>query len=91
MMNKKKITLVLAIIMFAIIFMVIPNRASAATTITTPLYFGIQEFRTGTTPENMAYAINNPYDNGATTESIVGAKLWQIVKYNSKTDSNYTS
>ena len=91
MMNKKKITLVLASIMFAIIFMVIPNKASAATTITTPLYFGIQEFRTGTTPENMAYAINNPYDNGATTESIVGAKLWQIVKYNSKTDSNYTS
>ena len=91
MMNKKKITLVIVSIIFAIIFMTIPNKASASTTLTTPLYFGVQEFRNGTTPENMAYAIKNPYDNGSTTESIVGTKIWQIVKYNSKTDSNFNT
>ena len=91
MMNKKRITLLIVSIVFAIILMVIPNKVSAATTLTTPIYFGIQEFRSGTTPENMAYAINNPYDNGSTTDSIVGAKIWQIVKYNSKTDANYTT
>ena len=90
-MNKKKITLVIVSILFAIIFMIIPNKASAVTTLTSPLYFGVQEFRNGTIPENMAYAIKNPYDNGSTTESIVGAKIWQIVKYNSKTDSNFNT
>lgn len=91
MMNKKKITLLVVSIVFAIILMVIPNKASAATMLTTPVYFGIQEFRNGTIPENLAYAINNPYDNGATIDSIVGAKIWQIVKYNSKTDSNFNT
>ena len=89
MMNKKKITLLLISIIFATMLMAMPNKSEAATTLTMPMYFGIQEFRNGTTPENMAYAINNPYDNGSTTESIVGAKIWQIVKYNSKTDSNF--
>lgn len=91
MMNKKRITLLVISVIFATILMVIPNKSEAATTLTTPMYFGIQEFRNGTTPENMAYAINNPYDNGSTTESIVGAKIWQIVKYNSKTDSNFNT
>ena len=91
MMNKKKITLIIASIIFAVILMVIPNKVGAATTLTTPLYFGIQEFRNGTIPENMAYAIYNPYDNGSTTESIVGTKIWQIVKYNSNTDSNFNT
>ena len=91
MMKKKRITLLIISIIFAIILMAIPNKASAVTTLTTPVYFGIQEFRSGTTPENMAYAINNPYDNGSTTESIVGTKIWQIVKYNSKTDVNFNT
>ena len=91
MMNKKKISLVIVSIIFAIIFMTISNTVSASTILTTPLYFGVQEFRNGTTPENMAYAIKNPYDNGSTTESIVGTKIWQIVKYNSKTDSNFNT
>ena len=91
MMNKKKISLAIVSIIFAIIFMTISNTASASTMLTTPLYFGVQEFRNGTTPENMAYAIKNPYDNGSTTESIVGTKIWQIVKYNSKTDSNFNT
>ena len=91
MMNKKKITLLILSVIFAIILMTMPNKVKAATTLTNPLYFGIQEFRSGTTPENMAYAINNPYDNGSTPESIVGAKIWQIVKYNSKTDVNFNT
>ena len=90
-MNKRKITLSIASIIVAIILMTIPNKVEAATTLTTPLYFGIQEFRSGTTPENMAYAINNPYDNGSTIESIVGTKIWQIVKYNSLSDTNYVT
>ena len=91
MMNKKKITLLILSVIFAIILMTMPNKVKAATTLTNPLYFGIQEFRSGTTPENMAYAINNPYDNGSTPESIVGAEIWQIVKYNSKTDVNFNT
>lgn len=90
-MSKKKITLLIISIIFAIILMTIPNRASAVTTLTTPLYFGINEYRKGTIPEDMAYAINNPYDNGSTTDSIVGTKIWQIVKYNSSSDLNYVT
>ena len=36
----------------------------------------------------MGYAIFNPYANGATEDSIVGTKIWQIVKYDSKTSNN---
>ena len=90
-MSKRKITLVIVSMIIAIVFMLIPNKVNAATTLTTPVYFGIQEFRGGTTPENMAYAINNPYDNGSTVDSIVGTKIWQIVKYNSKTDVNFNT
>ena len=91
-MNKRKITLSIASIIIAVLLMIIPNKVKASTTLTTPLYFGIQEFRTGTTPENMAYAIRNPYNNGSTTESIVGTKIWQIVKYNDSTGTgNYST
>ena len=91
-MSKKKITLSIASIIIAIILMTIPNKVRAATTLTTPLYFGVQEFRNGTTPDNMAYAIKNPYANGSTTASIVGTKIWQIVKYNNSTGTgNYTT
>ena len=48
MMNKKKISLVIVSIIFAIIFMTISNTVSASTILTTPLYFGVQEFRNGT-------------------------------------------
>lgn len=90
-MSKKKVILVMVSIIIAIICMVVPNTVKAATTLTTPLYFGVQEFRSGTTPENMAYAINNPYANGSTTNSIVGAKIWQIVKYNNSTGGNFST
>lgn len=88
-MNKKKITLSVLGIITAILFMIIPNNSKAATTLTQPIYFGIQEYRQGTTPENMAYAIRNPYDNGSTVESMVGAKIWQIIKYDNSTATTY--
>lgn len=87
-MSKKKITLTIMSIVIAILIMIIPNIAKASTTLTTPLYFGINEFRNGTTPDKMGYAIFNPYANGATEDSIVGTKIWQIVKYDSKTSTN---
>ena len=87
-MSKKKITLIIMSIVIAILVMIIPNIAKASTTLTTPLYFGINEFRNGTTPDKMGYAIFNPYANGATEDSIVGTKIWQIVKYDSKTSNN---
>lgn len=87
-MSKKKITLTIMSIVIAILVMIIPNIAKASTTLTTPLYFGINEFRDGTTPDKMGYAIFNPYANGATEDSIVGTKIWQIVKYDSKTSTN---
>ena len=91
MKSKKRIILSIASMIITIMLMVIPNTAKAVTTLTPSLYFGVQEFRSGTTPENMAYAIKNPYDNGSATDTIVGTKLWQIVKHNSKTDTNYTT
>lgn len=87
-MSKKKITLTIMSIVIAILIMIIPNIAKASTTLTTPLYFGINEFRNGTTPDKMGYAIFNPYANGATEDSIVGTKIWQNVKYDSKTSNN---
>ena len=90
-MSKKKITLSLISIVLAILLMTIPNTVKAKTPLTTPMYFGINEYRKGTTPENLAYAIGNPLANGSTTESIVGAKIWQIVKYDNKTSNTYVT
>ena len=87
-MSKKKITLTIMSIVIAILVMIIPNIAKASTTLTTSLYFGINEFRDGTTPDKMGYAIFNPYANGATEDSIVGTKIWQIVKYDSEASTN---
>ena len=90
-MSKKKITLLAISVMFAFIFMLVPNNSKAATPLTPSMYFGIQEYRSGTTPENMGYAINNPEANQSSMESIVGTKIWQIVKYNSSSDANYVT
>ena len=88
-MSKKKITLTIISIVMAILVMTIPNVVKASSTLTTPMYFGINEYRKDTTPENMGYAIFNPYANGSTTDSIVGTKIWQIVKYGSKTSTTF--
>ena len=88
-MNNKKIILSIVSVLIVMLTILIPNMAKAATPLTPSLYFGVNEFREGTTPENMAYAIGNPLDNGSTQDSIVGTKIWQIVKYNSSTGGNF--
>ena len=91
-MNVKKMALLILSIMTSIILMTIPNKVKAVTNLIEPLYFGILEYRGGTTPENMAYAIKNPDANQSTVDSIVGANIWQIVKYNNPSGTgNYTT
>ena len=90
-MSKKKITLTLISIAMAILVMIIPNVVKASSSLTPALYFGINEYRKGTIPENMGYAIFNPYANGSSTDSIVGTKIWQIVKYDSNASSTYVT
>ena len=87
-MKERKLTLVILSIIFTIIAMIIPSKVKAVTNLTTPIYFGVNEFRSGTTPNNMAYGIMDPHANG--TEATKGAIIWQIKKYNSnnKNDSD---
>ena len=82
-MSKKNVILAMLSFIFALAIMIIPNKVSAVTTLTPPVYFGVNEFR-GT---NFGYAIGNPYAN-KDINSIVGTKIWQIVKYNGPTDTN---
>ena len=89
-MKKKNILFAVISIISVFILMTISTKVKA-TDLTTPIYFGVQEFRSGTIPNNMAYGIKDPYANGSTTESIVGTKIWQIVKYNTNTVGNYTT
>ena len=90
-MSMKKVTLSIMSFVIAILVMVIPNVVKANTPLATPLYFGINEYRNGTTPEKMGYAYFDPYANGSTEDSIVGTKIWEIVKYDNKTSNTYVS
>ena len=90
-MSKRKVTLAIMSFVITILVMAIPNAVKANTPLTTPMYFGINEYRKGTTPENMGYAYFDPYANGSTEESIVGEKIWEIVKYDNKTSNTYVS
>ena len=90
-MSKKKITLAIISIVVTILVMTIPNVVKAKTPLETSMYFGINEYRKGTTPENMGYAIFNPYANGSSTDEIVGTKIWEIVKYDNLSSSSYIS
>ena len=80
-MKSKKIRVLLISLISMMMVVTFANKSKAVTPLATPVYFGVEEFRTGTTPENMGYAINNPLGNGSTTESIVGTKIWNIKKY----------
>ncbi len=84
-MNNKKIMLSIVSSIILIILMIVPNVVNAVEgtiegVLITPLNFGIIEYRDGTVPANMAYAIKDPYAGGH--------KIWQIVKY--ENESNYT-
>ena len=82
-MKSKKIRMLLLSLISIMVIFTLTTKTKAATPLTTPVYFGVEEFRSGTTPENMGYAINNPLGNGSTVESIVGTKIWNIKKYSS--------
>ena len=88
-MKSKKMNLVVVFFTMLLAILFIPKNAKA-TELNPNLYLGIQEFRQNTTPENMAYGINNPDRNGDPS-NIVGAKIWKIVRYGSSstTDTNY--
>ena len=82
-MKSKKIRVLLISLISMMMVATFATKSKAVTPLATPVYFGVEEFRTGTTPENMGYAIKNPLANGSTTESIVGTKIWNIKKYSS--------
>ena len=81
---KRLFFILMSFVFFAIIFFA--NESKAAIT-NLPIYLGIQEFRTDSDPVNMAYGINNPEDNGSSAGTTSGAKIWDIVRYNSTSDS----
>ena len=81
---KRLFFILISLVLFAIIFFA--NESKAAET-NLPIYLGLQEYRTDSDPVNMAYGINNPLDNGSSAGTASGAKIWDIVRYNSASDS----
>ena len=61
-MKLKKVFLGVTMIILMLAFMIMPEMVYA-TTATTPMYLGIVEFRTNSTP-NMAYSISDPNSGG---------------------------
>ena len=87
-MKFRKIIYLGVFMLFASLVLFMTNESKAAE-LTSPVYFGIQEYRTNSDPQNMAYGINNPNKNDSTPETIKGAKIWDIVKYNSASGGVY--
>ena len=81
-MKLKKFLLIILSLLIVAIMILFPNIAKAMT-LNPPLYFGITELRTLSTP-NLGYAIGDPNTNGVTGSA---AKIWNIIKYSS---SNFT-
>ena len=81
-MKVKRLLLTIISVMITLILMLFPSVAKAMT-LNPPLYFGITELRTLSTP-NLGYAIGDPNTNGVTGSA---AKIWNIVQYSS---SNFT-
>ena len=84
-MNIKKIFFIIISVLIISAIVILPTTALAA--YDTPIYLGITELKTGSTP-NIGYAIGNP--NANTSTSIVAAKIWNIVKYSSETSNDPT-
>ena len=83
---KAKIKMILAIMIIGILYLIFGIKPVEAKEMSTPLYFGINEIRTLSTP-NMGYAIGDPNTNGETGN---GAKLWNILQYSSSTSNDPT-
>ena len=77
-MKLKRVLLASLSTLIKVGLMLLPNIAKAMT-LNPPLYFGITELRTLSTP-NLGYAIGDPNSNGVTGSA---AKIWNIVQYNS--------
>ena len=75
-MKKCRLIIVSLILMLFLISGILFNTVIAET-MSPPLYFGITELRTLSTP-NLGYAIGDPNTNGVTGSA---AKIWNIVKY----------
>ena len=75
-MKKCRLIIVSLILMLFLISGILFNTVIAES-MSQPLYFGITELRTLSTP-NLGYAIGNPNTNGVTGSA---AKIWNIVKY----------
>lgn len=78
MKMKKKLMVLLTVIAVTGIFMM--NKVQAAQNIDWTV--GVKQFRTGTTPEGMSYAIGDIKGNTSTGDP-TGAILWDIVRYTS--------
>ena len=75
-MKNCRLIIVSLILMLFLISGILFNTVIAET-MSPPLYFGITELRTLSTP-NLGYAIGDPNTNGVTGSA---AKIWNIVKY----------
>ena len=94
-MSKKKLTITIVSIIFAIIAMIIPNKVNAAEP-TTPVYFGVSLIRENSATnvyngtdagKNIGYSIGNSKNNNGTNGIRDFAVIWNIMKYPS-TDSS---
>ena len=84
-MNIKKISLGVVISILLVCMTIAPTIVKAAT-LTPPIYFGITELRTNSTP-NMGYAIGEPQANGGNG---ISAKIWNIVKLSGENSNDPT-
>ena len=92
-MRKKVLIIAISIIMFCVL--ACSQGVTYAATAATPLYLGVTRLMSnnevdigGENKSYFGYAIGDPNANGSTTNSIVAAPIWNIVKYSSETSNS---
>ena len=83
---RTKVKILLVLLLIGIIYFCFGKNEVQAKQLSTPLYFGINEMRTLSTP-NLGYAIGNPRNNDQDGK---GIKLWNILKYSTSTSNDPT-
>ena len=83
---KSKVKILIVLMLIGILYFCFGLNQVEAKQLSTPLYFGINEIRTLSTP-NWGYAIGDPNTNG---ETGYGVKLWNILKYSTSTSNDPT-
>ena len=81
---KVKLKILVVLILIGILYLCFGLKTVEAKQLSTPLYFGINEIRTLSTP-NWGYAIGDPYANDTDGN---GAKLWNILQYSTSTSND---